>query len=298
MKPKLVAGGLVCVVCALLAVLFAVSDGRKRREHQPVGQVVRTSSVVRSQSNRPPGSAPRLASDINRAERIIDDRTSSSGDLAGAGLLEQLATGVLARETAGARRATLALLRPQAAAAMRTDLTAGALLSRLIAPKKQFPRWRITQPPRPGTLLAYFRQAQSRFGVRWQYLAAIEFVESRFGRIHGASPAGAQGPMQFLPSTWAQYGSGSIDNPRDAILAAGRYLVANGAPGDMGAALYSYNHSPAYVAAVKGYAGRMRADPRAYDGYYNWQVLFARVNGVFILPVGYPRVRPQSPPYP
>lgn len=123
------------------------------------------------------------------------------------------------------------------------------------------------------------------------YLAAIDFIETRFGRVQGPSAAGARGPMQFVPGTWARYGRGNIDNQRDAIIAAARYLSANGAHGDMAAALYHYNNSTDYVAAVQDYARRMRADPRAYDGYYNWQVLYAKVGGLFILPVGYPRVR-------
>jgi hypothetical protein len=66
----------------------------------------------------------------------------------------------------------------------------------------------------------------------------------------------------------------------------------------MAGALYHYNNSPDYVAAVQDYAARMRADARAYDGYYNWQVLYARVGGVFILPVGYPHARPEPVHYP
>jgi hypothetical protein len=181
---------------------------------------------------------------------------------------------------------------------MRTDLAAGAALARITVPRKQFPPWRIAQPPGPGTLLGDFREAQSHFRIGWEYLAAIEFIETRFGRVHGPSSAGAQGPMQFLPATWARYGRGNIGNQRDAIFAAARYLSANGGPGDTATALYDYNQSPDYVAAVEDYADRMRADPRAYDGYYNWQVLYARVGGLFILPVGYPRVRPTPVRYP
>jgi hypothetical protein len=302
MKPSLVAGGVVCVVIALLAALFAVSGGQKRRGDHLSGAVVRASSAVRRQPDQSPvplRAPPRqLADAINRAQEVIDDPASQSGDLASAGFLEQLATGALASETSRALHSTLALLRPQAAATMRTDLAAGASLSRITPPMKQFPPWRIAQPPGPGTLLGYFRDAQSRFGVGWQYLAAIEFIETRFGRVHGPSSADAQGPMQFLPATWARYGSGNIDNQRDAILAAARYLVASGAPGDMAGALYHYNNSTDYVAAVRDYAGRMHADPRAYEGYYNWQVLYAHVGGVFILPVGYPRVRPEPVHYP
>jgi membrane-bound lytic murein transglycosylase B len=103
--------------------------------------------------------------------------------------------------------------------------------------------------------------------------------------------------MQFLPSTWSTYGRGNIDNPRDAILGAARFLVANGARDDIAGALYHYNNSDDYVTAVQDYAQRMRADPRAYAGYYNWQVIYARVDGAFLLPVGYPRVRPERVQY-
>jgi membrane-bound lytic murein transglycosylase B len=149
----------------------------------------------------------------------------------------------------------------------------------------------VVAPPAPGTLLGYYRAAQRRFGVRWQYLAAIEFIETKFGSVQGTSSAGAQGPMQFLPSTWAIYGRGDIHNQRDAILGAARYLVASGAPGDMAAALYHYNNSLDYVHAVQDYAARMTADPRAYHGYYYWHVLFRSIRGTVILPIGYPRAR-------
>jgi membrane-bound lytic murein transglycosylase B len=294
MKPSLIAGGVVCVLAAVLLGPFAASGG--------IARVVRPrSGMPARQSGGPlaaaPAGASRLADEINRAQGVIDDRTSSRRDLAAAALVEQLATGTLAGETRRVRQATLALLRPPAAATVRTDLAASASLSRLTVPEKRFPPWRIAEPPGPGTLLGYFREAQSRFGIGWQYLAAIEFIETRFGRVHGPSTAGAQGPMQFLPSTWSTYGRGNIDNQRDAILGAARFLVANGARNDMAGALYRYNNSDDYVAAVQDYAQRMRVDPRAYAGYYNWQVIYARADGAFLLPVGYPRIRPERVQY-
>jgi membrane-bound lytic murein transglycosylase B len=234
----------------------------------------------------------RLATGLNQAEDVIDSPASSAAQVARAALFQQLAIGLLEREPAPARRATLALVDPQARAGMRTDLAAESALSGLGERRIRLPPWRIIAPPAPATLLGFFRAAQARYGVPWQYLAAIELVETRFGRIRGPSSAGAQGPMQFLPVTWAAYGRGSIDDPRAAILAAARYLVANGAPGDMAGALYHYNNSRSYVAAVSAYARRMQRQPRAYDGYYNWQVIYAYAGRTVVLPVGFPRVRP------
>jgi Transglycosylase SLT domain len=148
------------------------------------------------------------------------------------------------------------------------------------------PHWRIDKPQPPGDLLEHYREAERVYGISWSYFAAINFVESRMGRIHGLSSAGAIGPMQFLPSTWAYYGQGDIYDPRDAILAAGRYLRAHGAPGDMGRALYAYNPSTRYVRIISIYADLMQADDRVFLGYYAWQVYVYTPKGDVLLPEG------------
>ena len=121
----------------------------------------------------------------------------------------------------------------------------------------------------------------------WPYLAAVHFVETRMGRIRGESSAGAQGPMQFLPKTWAAYGEGDINSNKDSIRTAARYLKRNGAPADMRNALWNYNHSYLYVDAVTIYAEQMRENERAYFGYYHWQVYYRTTNGDVLLPEGY-----------
>lgn len=166
-----------------------------------------------------------------------------------------------------------------------TDATRDLL--KLTRAQKALPAWRIVEPPPPAELLSHYRAAEKEFGVGWEYLAAIHLSETRMGRIRGTSPAGAQGPMQFLPATWAAYGQGDIEDPRDAVRAAARYLRASGAPGNMSRALFAYNRSEAYVRAITVYAEQMRADPRTYRGYWHWQVYYRTVDGDRLLPVGY-----------
>ncbi len=96
----------------------------------------------------------------------------------------------------------------------------------------------------------------------------MNYVESDFGRVRQSSVSGAQGPMQFMPSTWAAYGRGNVHDPRQAILGAARFLHAAGGTVDERAALHRYNPSWAYVDAIERYAGRIRRDPQAFLVYY------------------------------
>ena len=112
----------------------------------------------------------------------------------------------------------------------------------------------------PADYLALYQQAGLAYGVPWQLLAAIGKVESDHGRNPNAyhpNEAGAEGPMQFIPSSWARYrwASGNpnpdINNPRDAIFAAADYLRVAGAPQDIPDAIYAYNHAWWYVDMVR-----------------------------------------------
>ena len=145
----------------------------------------------------------------------------------------------------------------------------------------RLPRVRVAAAAPAAALRSHYEEAQRRFGVHWSILAAVNFVESAFGRVRSASEAGARGPMQFLPATWRAYGmGGEIDEPRDAILAAANYLRRSGAPEDMDGALFAYNHSTSYVRAIRRFARRMRADERAFLTYYAWQVFVRTPDGV------------------
>jgi hypothetical protein len=109
----------------------------------------------------------------------------------------------------------------------------------------------------PVFLLPIYQAAGIEYGMRWEYLAAINEIETDYGRNLNISSAGALGWMQFMPSTWKMYGvdankDGKKDpfNPVDAIFASARYLKAAGAPKDMRRAIFAYNHADWYVDSV------------------------------------------------
>ena len=171
--------------------------------------------------------------------------------------------------------------------AVQANISAAQQIDDLNGASGALPHWRIIAPPAPDVLLGYYSEAQQADGIAWQYLAAINLIETNMGRIQGLSSAGAQGPMQFMPATWASYGRGDVNNPHDAILAAGRYLQAHGAPSNMTRAIYAYNPSMLYVRAVQLYAQQMFVSERAFLAYYNWEVYVQTKTGEVLLPEGF-----------
>jgi hypothetical protein len=109
----------------------------------------------------------------------------------------------------------------------------------------------------PPFLLPIYQAAGTQYGIRWEVLAAINEIETDYGRNLNVSSAGALGWMQFIPSSWRSYGTdankdGERDpyNPVDAIFAAARYLKAAGADNDLRRAIFAYNHADWYVDSV------------------------------------------------
>lgn len=288
----------------LAAALLAACSGGDRSTASPpatpggTATSATTTTVARPAATTAPPPAPRtataaarLAADLTRAETALRDPTTPTRRLPGLGRAQQRHYRALVRRPR-LRAEVLPLLPPALRRVAEANVLAGAELRALSGPAGRLPRWRIVAPPPAALLLAHYRAAEARLGVPWQYLAAIHLVETRMGRIRGTSSAGAKGPMQFLPSTWRRYGGGGdVHATGDAVLAAARMLRATGAPADMGRALHAYNPDRRYVRAVTAYARQMRADPRAFLGYHQWQVYY----GDTLLPEGYPARRPVVP---
>jgi hypothetical protein len=124
-------------------------------------------------------------------------------------------------------------------------------------PQVGVPNFFINNFQIPPFLLPIYQAAGIEYDVPWQILAAINEIETDYGRNLSVSSAGAVGWMQFLPSTWRQWGVAATGNgiadpysPVDAIFTAARYLHAAGASTNVPRAIFAYNHANWYVQSV------------------------------------------------
>jgi membrane-bound lytic murein transglycosylase B len=253
-----------------------------------------TVAPLDDETAKPSGAQPVLASDpaqladdLVADEQALRDPSTPEAALQAAARRQQAAYRAIGRDSQ-----LDAIARPRIPAALQQvyDLNVDARrqLTAMAETRDTVPAWRIVAPAPPDELLGYYREAEAASGVGWNYLAAINLVETRLGSVVGPSSAGAQGPMQFLPSTFAGYGDGGdIYSPRDSILAAGRYLAANGFAGNHDQAIYQYNHAAQYVRAVNDYAAVLAVDPAAFTGFYRWEVYVKTTAGDLLLPIGY-----------
>jgi len=265
----------------------------------PVGTAMMDDSTVATAADGPAGAQPRLAVDpVQLADELVADeqalRDPSTPDavLAAAARRQQAAYRAIGRhpEWDAVTRPRIA---PPLVEAYDRNVDARRQLTALAHVKDTLPAWRIEAPAPADELLGYYRDAEAASGVGWNYLAAINLIETRFGSIDGVSTAGAQGPMQFMPSTFAAYGDGGdINSPHDSIMAAGRYLAANGFANDRDRAIYRYNNANEYVQAVTDDAAVLAAEPAAFAGFYLWDVYYYTTAGDVLLPIGYAATSP------
>jgi soluble lytic murein transglycosylase-like protein len=258
-----------------------------------------STATVPADAGTPGGAQPRLASDPGQLaddlvadELALRDPATAEPALVAAARREQAAYRAIGRHPEW-DATTRPRIPPSLLDVYDRNVDARRQLTAMAQVRDTLPAWRIDPPVPADELMGYYHAAEAESGVGWNYLAAINLVETRFGSIVGVSTAGAQGPMQFLPSTFATYGQGGdINSPHDSIMAAGRYLAANGFASDRDRAIYGYNHAHQYVQAVDQYAALIAADPAAFPTFYRWDVYYVTTAGDVLLPIGYAATSP------
>jgi membrane-bound lytic murein transglycosylase B len=246
-------------------------------------------AVVPDATAEPAATPGELAERLTGAEDAVRDPATPADLLDRAAFEQQMLYRQLARMPDWEAEVATLLPEPYRAAAAANVAARREFRSMHRNLSDALPAWRIVEPPPADELLSYYQAAEAEFGVPWEILAAVNLVETGMGRIRGVSVAGAQGPMQFMPATWAAFGAGGdVNDPRDAVMGAARYLAHNGGGrGEIDNALWNYNHSDRYVRGVKHYASVMEQDPNAFRAYHQWEIVYLSTMGDVWLPVGY-----------
>ena len=289
-RSVLITAALVAVASPITLALVLQGSGTSdnRSGLSAVAAVQRRYPSVPAQ---PKAAAALLAS----VEAALRDPSTAQADLPDLGHQQQVIYRVLSKDAVRSTEVVAAL-----------PLRWRSVAERHLAARREFlrmsrgrgpstlPAWRIIPPEPAEQLISYYRKAEAATGIEWEVLAAVNLVETGMGRIDGVSVANAQGPMQFLPTTWTEpgIGGGDISDPHDAIQAAARYLVRRGGLKNIRRGLWGYNNSDYYGRAVLLYASLMKDDPRAFTGLYHWEIHFNADAGDLWLPVGYNQPRP------
>lgn len=223
-------------------VLDLLSD-RSQSAVAASGDIVKWAARTGSSAQRSIATVADVAATYEQLQELLDEQQR---------VLDELDS--RARELAAVERAAERIAAEQAAAAEAALRTASTATAQHV----------------PVDYFDLYRKAAAKCpGMPWTILAAVGQVESGHGSNTSTSPSGAQGPMQFLPSTFVAYavdgdrdGDADILNPADAIYTAANYLCANGAgAGARGlyTALWHYNHADWYVTLVVQVAGQIAA---------------------------------------
>jgi len=289
----------VLITAALVAVARPISIDLMHQGIRTTDRSPALSAAAAVQRRYPgvPAQPKAAATLLASVEAALRDPSTAKADLPDLGHQQQVIYRVLSKD-------------PVRSAAVLTALPTQwrSIAERHLAARREFlsmsrgrgpstlPAWRIIPPEPADKLISYYKKAEAATGIEWEVLAAVNLVETGMGRIDGVSVANAQGPMQFLPTTWAEpgIGAGNIRDPHDAIQAAARYLVRRGGLKDIRRGLWGYNNSDYYGRAVLLYASLIKEDPRAYTGLYHWEIHFNADAGDLWLPVGYQQQSPIS----
>ena len=219
-RSVLITAALVAVASPITLALVHQGSGTSdnRSGLSAVAAVQRRYPSVPAQ---PKAAAALLAS----VEAALRDPSTAQADLPDLGHQQQVIYRVLSKDAVRSAAVVAAL-----------PLRWRSVAERHLAARREFlrmsrgrgpstlPAWRIIPPEPAEQLISHYKKAEAATGIEWEVLAAVNLVETGMGRIDGVSVANAQGPMQFLPTTWTEpgIGAGDIRDPHDAIQAAAR----------------------------------------------------------------------------